>query len=213
MPTIACSSETYLIKTSELKVLPVLEEISPGKAYGGEIVLFLDAEKGDALISGAAMVKASVEPFLSVRLAYKTPPLYLGFFLNLIKRVKRRHYIYSPSVYTTTLECIKQNKIERGERNAENAYQWTNKRYQLSSEEKKQRYEQLYQSIKEHGFDRNSPVLILLNRKFGVRDQVYQGHHRIGVCKELGIKEIAVSFCAVPKSFDFLKWFLPRKYR
>ena len=51
----------------------------------------------------------------------------------------------------------------------------------------------------------------MLNRKFGVKDQLLQGHHRIGICKALNVNEVSISFWAVPRSFGFFKLFTKRK--
>lgn len=205
---LAFSSDIYLIKTAELQHLPHRGNVMP---ENGEITLYLDAENGDSLISGAATVATATEEYLPVRLAYTSYPKLKSFFINLYKKIKRKHYIESPSVYTVPLECLYENHVLRGERNAENAYEWTNKRWQMSKEEKQHRWNDLYNSLKNHGFNRKEPILLVLNRCLGVKDQIFQGHHRLGICKELGIKEVAVSFWAVHRSFSFLKLFVRRK--
>ena len=101
--------------------------------------------------------------------------------------------------------------LQRGVRNRENAYQWTNKRWKMSNEEAQKRYNDLYNSIKENGYDEDSPMIVMLNRKFGIKDQILQGHHRIGICQELDVKEVNICFWATPKSFEFLKLFLKKK--
>ncbi len=205
---LAFSSDIYLIKTAELQKLPHKKGIIPDN---GEITLFLDAENGDCLISGAGDVAAAADEYLPVRLAYQSFPKLKSFFINLNKKIKRRHYIISPAVYTVPLQCLYDNHVLRGERNAQNAYEWTNKRWQMSAEEKHKRWTDLYNSLKNRGFDRNDPILLVLNRCLGVKDQIFQGHHRLGICKELKMKEVAVSFWAVHRSFDFFKLFVRRK--
>ncbi len=212
MKKLASSSEIYLIKAQELQALP--QKVAPKfqPFAEGEITLLLDEKGGDSLISGYEQVVAAAgDAFLPVRLAYCTCAPWLAFFINLIKPVKRRFYAKFPSAYTTTLACLLQNNISRGERNAQNAYQWSNKKWQITPEEAHKRYSELSQSIKANGYDAKSPMLIMLNRKFGVKDQILQGHHRIGICKELGVKEVTVSFWAVPRSFSLLKFFIRKK--
>ena len=210
MKHIALSSELYQIKTSELQVLPV-EETSGQSQKTDEIVVMLSETGADTLISGAEKVKSSTEEFLPVRLAYASYPVYQAFLIDLIKPIKRKFYKIFPNAYTTTLACILGNNVMRGERNESNAYQWTNKKWQISREEAQKRYHDLYESIQKHGYDKKSPMLIMLNRKFGVKDQILQGHHRIGICKSLRVKEVSISFWAVPKSFEFMKLFIKRK--
>ncbi|MCM1324582.1 MAG: ParB N-terminal domain-containing protein [Acetobacter sp.] len=204
---LAYSSDIYLIKTTELQQLP--QSATPEDAK--EIIVLLDAEKGDTLMSGINEVQTSAEEYLPVRLAYQSYPKCKSFFINLIKTIKRKHYITSPRAYTVPLQCLYANQVLRGERTAANAYEWTNKRWQMSAEEKQKRWDDLYNSLKTKGFDRKDPILLVLNRCLGVKDQIFQGHHRLGICKELGITEVSVSFWAVHRSFDWLKLFVRKK--
>ena len=77
----------------------------------------------------------------------------------------------------------------------------------MSREEAQQKYEDLYNSLKKNGYDKRSPMFVMLNRKLGVKDQILQGHHRIGICKEIGLKTVNIAFWTAPKAFDFLKNF------
>ncbi len=208
MSKIALSSEIYQIKADELKNLP--REISTD-IKGEEVILLLDEKGEDKIISGQEKVEQAEKDFLPVRMAYKSYNPFQSFLINLIKPIKRKFYRVFPSIYTTTLTCLLANNITRGERNEANAYQWTNKKWQISREEAQKRYHDLYDSIKANGYDRKSPMLIMLNRKLGVKDQILQGHHRIGICKSLGVEEVNVSFWAVPKSFEFMKLLIKRK--
>ena len=210
MKHIALSSEIYQIKSMELEALPKEQSLHPC-IKSDEIIILLDEKGEDKLISGMEKVKTSSEEFLPVRMAYETYPAFQAFLINLIKPIKRKFYKVFPKAYTTTLACILDNDVMRGERNEANAYQWTNKKWQISREEAQKRYHDLYTSIKEHGYDKKSPMLIMLNRKFGVKDQILQGHHRIGICKSLDVKEVSISFWAVPKSFEFMKLLIKRK--
>lgn len=210
MKKIALSSEIYQIKRTELQALPIEQDVF-GDVKSDEIIVLLDEKGEDKLISGMEKVKTSSEEFLPVRMAYHTYPAFQAFFINLIKPIKRKFYKVFPKAYTTTLACILENDVMRGERNEANAYQWTNKKWQISREEAQKRYHDLYNSIKEHGYDKKSPMLIMLNRKFGVKDQILQGHHRIGICKSLNVQEVSISFWAVPKSFEFMKLLIKRK--
>ena len=206
---LAYSSELYLLKTEEIQALPRLD--SPKKNPQAEVVVLLDNITGDAVINGADSLQNNTEEFIPVRLAYQSYPVWLGILLNILKPVKRKFYKTYSSTYTTTLNCLLNNNITRGERTAANAYQWTNKKWQISPAEAHQRYQELYNSIKAHGYDKKTPMYIMLNRKFGVKDQLLQGHHRIGICKDLKIKEVAVSFWSAPKSADIFKLFIKGK--
>ena len=211
MKKIAFSSEIYQVKAAELKRLKSAENSLPVPApHTAEIVVLLEIG-GDTLLNGAEKIAAAADnAFVPVRFAYWSYAPWQAFFIDLIKPVKRRFYTVFPSVYTATLACLLQNRITRGERNEANAYQWTNKKWQISREEAHKRYTELYNSIKEKGYDAKSPMLVMLNRKFGVKDQLLQGHHRIGICRSLEVKEVTVSFWAVPRSFSFMKLFVGR---
>lgn len=214
MKKLALSSEIYLIKASELKKLSQDNSlISAAKGVkSSEIIVLLNTGTPDVLLSGAKRIGEAAEgDFLPVRFAYRSYPAWQAFFINLIKPVKRKFYSVFPSTYTTTLACLLANNITRGERNEQNAYQWTNKKWQISREEAHRRYSDLYNSIKANGYDAKSPMLVMLNRKFGVKDQLLQGHHRIGICKALNVSEVSISFWAVPRSFGFFKLFTKRK--
>lgn len=214
MKKLALSSEIYLIKASELKKLSQDNSlISAAKGVkSSEIIVLLNTGTPDVLLSGAKRIgEAADGDFLPVRFAYRSYPAWQAFFINLIKPVKRKFYSVFPSTYTTTLACLLANNITRGERNEQNAYQWTNKKWQISREEARRRYSDLYNSIKANGYDAKSPMLVMLNRKFGVKDQLLQGHHRIGICKALNVNEVSISFWAVPRSFGFFKLFTKRK--
>lgn len=208
---LAKSSEIYLIKAAELKKLPAsLPENASMPVLAGEtIAVLLNGGQPDKLLKGGEQVAAAADgDFLPVRFVYESYKPWQAFLIDLIKPVKRKFYRVFPSVYTTTLPSLLQNSITRGERNEQNAYQWTNKKWQISRKEAHRRYADLYNSIKNKGYDAKSPMLIMLNRKFGVKDQLLQGHHRIGICKSLNVKEVSISFWAVPRSFGFMKMFI-----
>ncbi len=204
---LAFSSDIYLMKREELSLLPTDTEHTLPTTQQDEIVLFL-SEKGDKIINGLTALQTSSEKMVPVRLAYESYSPLKSFFINLIKAVKRKHYIIYQSVYTISLQSLYANQVLRGERNAQNAYEWNNKRWQISDEEKRKRWNDLYNSLKTNGFDKKSPLLLMLNRRLGIKDQILQGHHRLGICKELNIDEVAVSFWATHRSFSFMKIFV-----
>ncbi len=216
MKTIAFASETYLIKKTEIQALPTVKNITefklPAKLHHmQEIIVLLDEKQGDALLYGAEYLDSSSADFVPVRFTYASYPPLAAFFIHIAKYIKRRFYVKYPSIYTVKLSSLLDNHVIRGERNEQNAYQWTNKRWQMSREEAHKRYQELYDSIKANGYDATSPMLIALNRKFGIKDQMVQGHHRIGICRNLDIQEVTISFWAIPRSFSFMKIFIWKK--
>ena len=206
MNYLSFSSEFYFIKSEELKKLDRLQGFENIKF--SEVVILLDGINGNKIIANFDKLDgASDEEFIKTRIAYRTFNPFVGFLITLIKPIKRRFYTRNEQSFTVLFDKLLDAKLTRGERNRENAYQWTNKKWQISPEEANKRYNDLYNSLKKNGYDKKSPMFVMLNRKLGVKDQILQGHHRIGICKEIGIKTVNVAFWTVPKAFDFLKIF------
>jgi hypothetical protein len=60
--------------------------------------------------------------------------------------------------------------------------------------ERQKRWDDLRDSIRLKGFDPRKPILIMLNRKNGNRDQIVQGHHRLAIAIDLQLREVPVRF-------------------
>ena len=205
---IVFSSEFYFIKALDLKKLPVGSlPCSMPKSQNGEdcLVIFLADDGSLSTINPEKLLSVAADAFIKTRIAYYTYPLFFNLLLNLIKPLKRRLYIKSTVALTTKLSKILDAHLPRGVRNAQNAYQFQQKRFQVSPETAKKRYSELYSSLKNNGYDAAYPMVILLNRKFGLKDQLLQGHHRIGICKELKIEDVSVSFYAAPALLHLFK--------
>ena len=71
----------------------------------------------------------------------------------------------------------------------------------------------MYNSLKTHGYSEKSPMIVMINRKFGVKDQILQGHHRIGICKEVGIKEVNICFWTSPISLKIFNLFVKKELK
>lgn len=202
------SSETYELKIEDLLKLKKTSNYEEGK----DVVLFLGNHKHkekDALLSGyEKLVQAQKEgqEYIKTRLAYKSYKSFLGFFVGLFKYIKRNNYQEGSQIYRILFESVLENDIIRGERTLENAYSLSSNVEIPDEQDRKNEFMKLYNSIKKEGYNMKSPIIILLNRKIGIKDQVLQGHHRIGICKELGTKEISVVFWGAPRSFGFMKY-------
>ena len=151
---LAFSSDIYLIKTAELQKLPHKKGDNTRQRWNhtlsGRWKRRFPDKRGRGCCRGGGWVSAGTSG-LSVISEIKK------LFINLNKKIKRRHYIISPAVYTVPLQCLYDNHVLRGERNAQNAYEWTNKRWQMSAEEKHKRWTDLYNSLKNRGLIRNDP--------------------------------------------------------
>ncbi|MBR2273366.1 MAG: hypothetical protein IJ864_00815 [Alphaproteobacteria bacterium] len=206
MMRLAFSSEFYFIKAMDLKNLPVRQLPKHSSFDEKTVVLFLSADGSVSLAEGVDLVKqADNYIFLKTVVAYYSYVPLISFFLTLIKPIKRRFYIRSSVSFTIHLADMIKAGLPRGERNAQNAYQLNNKRWHLDFDEAQKRYQKLRVSLQKKGYDKNYPMYVMLNRKFGAKDQLLQGHHRIGLCKELGISEVAISFWAAPATFTWLQ--------
>ena len=206
MNYLSFSSEIYYIKSEELKKLDRLQGFENIKF--SEVVVLLDEVNGNKIIANFDKLDdVGDEEFIKTRVAYHTFNPFVGFLIGLIKPIKRKFYTRNEQSFTVLFDKLLDAKLTRGERNRENAYQWTNKKWQISPEEASKRYNDLYNSLKKTGYDKKSPMFVMLNRKLGVKDQILQGHHRIGICKEIGIKTVNIAFWTAPKAFDFLKIF------
>ena len=203
------SSEDYFIKAKDLKELEKksITNKQIDKIAKNCAVLYIDTTgiylaKGDELLTSS-----SNDDFIKTSICYYTFLPLIGFFINLIKPIKRKFYIKNNQSFRVRFDKLLEANLLRGIRNRDNAYQWTNKRWQISKDEAKKRYEDLYNSIKANGYDPKSPMIVMINRKFGVKDQILQGHHRVGICQELDIKEVNICFWTTPCSFKLLNFF------
>lgn len=53
---------------------------------------------------------------------------------------------------------------------------------------------ELKERMRRDGFDRNYPIEVMLLRNDGMRDQLWQGHHRLDIAIELGFPTVPVRF-------------------
>ena len=70
---------------------------------------------------------------------------------------------------------------------------------QVTLAERQKRWDDLRFSIAQNGFDPKQPITIMLNRKDGNRDQIFQGHHRLAIAIDLQLQEVPVKFVTKKK--------------
>lgn len=199
------SSETYLLKVVELAELPKAEECSEN----GAVTLLLSGKRGvkDFLLTGAEILqklKQQNEEFCEVKIAYYSYNPFIGFLLQLFKPIKRKHINVGAGIYKTKLSHLIAHHLPRGIRTRANAYCLKNKKWQIPAEERIKKYNDLFASL-QNGYNFAHPLFVGLNRQIGFKDKLVDGHHRIGICQELNIDEISISFWTYPPSF--LKFF------
>ena len=173
------------------------EEDFPVEQRGGREPNINSHHKNDAV--------SDQQDFIPVRLAFISRTSRFDVLSPLIRSLRYKHKSFSPNIYHTNPFDIRRLKIERSFRTRENAYTFTKKKNKLAEPMRSQLYEELYQSMKKHGFDDRHPIEIMLCRSFGVQDTVDQGHHRMSVAIDCKLSRIAVRFGAAGKAPNFLR--------
>ena len=86
-------------------------------------------------------------------------------------------------------------------RTRDNAYDGKEEVQGWTKEQKEERYDILYESIKVDGFNEEFPILIMLRREGG-EDQIFEGHHRLNISIELGLETVPVRFIEWEKEYN-----------
>ena len=86
-------------------------------------------------------------------------------------------------------------------RHRDNAYDGKEETKDLTRRQKEERYDQLKESIKSHGFNEEYPILIMLRRENN-EDQLLEGHHRLNIAIELGLETVPVRFIEWEKEYN-----------
>ena len=211
MYNIGLSSEIYHLDPADLLVLADSPNLEQTLNLKDEVVILLGDEKkhqADTLLKGRQVVENAIEnkqDFIPVRIAFISRTGRFDVLSPLIRSLRYKHKSFSPNIYHTNPFDIRRLKIERSFRTRENAYTFTKKKNQLAEPLRGKLYEELYQSMKNHGFDDHYPIEIMLCRSFGVQDTVDQGHHRMSVAIDCKLSRIAVRFGAAGKAPNFLR--------
>lgn len=205
---IGYSSELYEIDPADLLLLPD----SPDNLTQcqDEIIVLLgnkDLGRKDTLIRGRNKVKSALNngiSYIPVRFAFQSTIPDWNWLPLFIKKFRYPYKFFSTNIYHLRASRIRELKLERGIRTKANAYAITNKKWAIPEAQRIQKYNQLLSSLK-NGFDDNYPISIMLCRKYGCKDCVDNGHHRLGICIEAGIDRIATNFIAAGSLPHFLQ--------
>lgn len=199
---IGYSSELYLIEPQDILSLDdTAPEQRPEINADDQIVVLLgNAQNGipDTLLCGRQAAEAAVQnriPHIPVRFVFVSNIAKWNILPIFFKGLRQHFKFNSGQIYHTCLQHLRDLHIERGFRNAENAYD-ISKRWNISPEERVRKYNQLLESLQSKGFDDKYPISIMLCRRCGIKDSVDDGHHRIGICVEHHIERIAIQFKA-----------------
>ena len=85
-------------------------------------------------------------------------------------------------------------------REGDNAYDGKEETLGWTREQKEERYDILKESIKK-GFNEEFPIIIMLRREGG-EDKLFEGHHRLNIAIELGLATVPVRFMEWEKEYN-----------
>jgi len=112
----------------------------------------------------------------------------------------------SSNVYHISPTYLRNLRMERRGRGGigrhrDNAYDGKEETKHLTKEQKEERYDTLYESIKVNGFNEEFPILIMLRRENNA-DMIFEGHHRLNIAIELGLETVPVRFMEWEKEYN-----------
>ena len=207
------SSELYFIDPRD--IMPLADTPASHVAMNDctdDVVVLLENSKPDTLLRGRKVIENAINEntaYIPVRFVFLSSLPRWNILPIFFKKIRQPYKFTGSNIYHTTLAHLRALHIERGFRNAQNAYIMS-KRWQISPEERIRRYQELSLSIQEKGFDDTYPLAIMLCRRCGIKDCVDDGHHRIGICAEHNIERIAFKINAAGALPHILqKIFLP----
>lgn len=162
----------------------------------------------DTLLKGRAVVEkaaAAGEKYIPVRIAFESRVKGYDIISPIIRTLRYKHTLFSSNIYHMRPQEIREKGLERNLRTAENAYRFSNPKYQVDEAQRRNMYADLKKSMSENGYDDRFPLDIMLCRNMGVQDTLNQGHHRMSVALECGIERVAVEFCAAGQAPKILQ--------
>ena len=112
----------------------------------------------------------------------------------------------SSKVYHISPSYLRSLRIEvsggrRRRRERDNAYEGKEEVRGWTYEERVERYDQLKESIRINGFKEEFPIIIMLRREGG-EDKLFEGHHRLNIAIELGLETVPVRFIEWEKEYN-----------
>ena len=215
MTHICFSSEIYHLDPKDLIILSNSKTNLQADCQDDVVVLIGERELyndtkpviPDTLLKGRETIQKALAQnvdFIPVRIAFVSRINKYDFISPLVRVLRYKYKSYSSNIYHIDPFEIRELKIERNFRTPENAYQFSNPKYQISEDERKKLYNQLKESMQKNGYDDNFPLDIMLCRNLGIQDTLNQGHHRMGVAIDCNIHRVSVMFCAAGQAPKFL---------
>ena len=113
---------------------------------------------------------------------------------------------FSSHVYHISPIYLRNLRIEvsggrRRRRERDNAYEGKSDTQGWTYEQRVKKYDILKESIKKNGFKEEFPIIIMLRREGG-EDKLFEGHHRLNIAIELGLKTVPVRFMEWEKEYN-----------
>ena len=89
----------------------------------------------------------------------------------------------------------------RRRRERDNAYEGKDEVQGWTYEQRVERYDTLKESIEKEGFKEEFPIIVML-RRVGGEDKLFEGHHRLNIAIELGLESVPVRFIEWQKEYN-----------
>ena len=110
------------------------------------------------------------------------------------------HVYYISPIHLRNLR-VEVSGGRRRRRERDNAYDGKDEVRGWTRKQKEERYDTLKESIRKEGFKEEFPVIIMLRREGG-QDKLFEGHHRLNIAIELGLTTIPVRFMEWEKEYN-----------
>ncbi|MEG0341817.1 hypothetical protein ACK2M2_03075 [Acinetobacter sp. TY1] len=202
MSQLGFSSDIYHIKIEELLALNDATLAPSAYIYHDPVILLIGKESKnipDLLGCGRDILLEAQKQGLShypTRIVFEQRAPQLSV-LGLLKPIRKKYQDASFQSYEIRLSDIIDNHLERNLKTEETAYNYSERnKWGVPKDQRQDRFNKIDQSFRDHGYDKNHPMAIMLCRGLGVKDKLHQGHHRMFFCRKYNIEFVQVQFLA-----------------
>ena len=202
MSQLGFSSDIYHIKIEELLALNDATLAPSAYIYHDPVILLIGKESKnipDLLGCGRDILLEAQKQGLShypTRIVFEQRAPQLSV-LGLLKPIRKKYQDASFQSYEIRLSDIIDNNLERNLKTEETAYNYSERnKWGVPKDQRQDRFNKIDQSFRDHGYDKNHPMAIMLCRGLGVKDKLHQGHHRMFFCRKYNIEFVQVQFLA-----------------
>ena len=202
MSQLGFSSDIYHIKIEELLALNDATLAPSAYIYHDPVILLIGKESKnipDLLGCGRDILLEAQKQGLShypTRIVFEQRATQLSV-LGLLKPIRKKYQDASFQSYEIRLSDIIDNHLERNLKTEETAYNYSERnKWGVPKDQRQDRFNKIDQSFRDHGYDKNHPMAIMLCRGLGVKDKLHQGHHRMFFCRKYNIEFVQVQFLA-----------------